>query len=95
MGFDCSGLAQASYRAAGIELPRTAQTQYDAGPHVPPGSPIEPGDLVFFGTSTSHITHVGIYIGRGDMIDAPHTGAVVRIEPYAWLDYVGATRPGP
>jgi cell wall-associated NlpC family hydrolase len=93
VGFDCSGLAQASYRAAGIELPRTAQTQFDAGPRVPAGSPLAPGDLVFFGSSPADITHVGIYLGQGNMIDAPHTGAVVRIEPYGWSDYVGATRP--
>jgi len=93
VGFDCSGLAQASYRAAGIDLPRTAQTQFDTGLPVPVGSPLEPGDLVFFGTSTSHITHVGIFIGQGDMIDAPHTGAVIRIEPYNWSDYVAAARP--
>jgi cell wall-associated NlpC family hydrolase len=93
VGFDCSGLAQASYRAAGIDLPRTAQTQFDAGPQVPAGSPLAPGDLVFFGSSTSNVAHVGVYIGQGDMIDAPHTGAVVRIEPYGWSDYLGATRP--
>jgi cell wall-associated NlpC family hydrolase len=93
VGFDCSGLVEASYRAAGIDLPRTAQTQYDAGPLLQPGSPLEPGDLVFFGSSPENVTHVGMYLGKGDMIDAPHTGAVVRIEPYRWSDYLGATRP--
>ena len=94
VAFDCSGLTQAAYAAAGIQLPRTAQAQYDAGPPVPAGQPLEPGDLVFFGTSTSNVTHVGIVIGDGDMVDAPHTGADVRIESYDWPDYVGATRPG-
>ncbi len=93
VGFDCSGLVQSAYHAAGIDLPRTAQTQYDMGPPLPPGSPLEPGDLVFFGSSPANVTHVGIYLGQGEMIDAPHTGAVVRIEPYRWSDYLGATRP--
>jgi cell wall-associated NlpC family hydrolase len=81
VGFDCSGLTQAAYRAAGISLPRTAQAQYDAGPLVTPGALLEPGDLVFFGASTSRISHVGIYAGTGQMVDAPHTGADVRVEP--------------
>ncbi len=105
-GFDCSGLVQAAYRAAGIPLPRVAQDQFDAGPPVPLSWPIQPGDLVFFGGSPSSVGHVGIFIGTEDgqamMVDAPHTGAVVRIEPFpdvvgaSWgADrYLGATRPG-
>jgi cell wall-associated NlpC family hydrolase len=92
-GFDCSGLVQAAYAAAGIELPRVAQAQYDAGPSLPAGAPLEPGDVVFFGASPADVTHVGIVVGPGEMVDAPHTGAVVRIESYAWSDYLGATRP--
>jgi cell wall-associated NlpC family hydrolase len=92
-GFDCSGLTQAAYLAAGVELPRTAQAQYDAGPPVPTGSPLEPGDLVFFGSSQEAVDHVGIVVGPDEMVDAPHTGAVVRIESDQWADYVGATRP--
>ncbi len=101
-GFDCSGLTQAAYKAAHVSLPRVAQDQYDAGPSVPIGSPLEPGDLVFFGGSASDVSHVGLYIGGSDMIDAPHTGAFVRIEgtpttPGARFGedlYIGATRPG-
>ena len=102
VGFDCSGLTQAAYAAAGVTLPRVAQAQYDAGPHVPPGAPLEPGDLVFFGGSTSGVTHVGIVVNpAGEMIDAPHTGAQVRIEGFpttigsSWGTdrYLGATRP--
>jgi cell wall-associated NlpC family hydrolase len=93
VAFDCSGLVQAAYMAAGIVLPRVAQAQYDATPAVPPGLPPQPGDLVFFGTSSSNITHVGVVLGNGEMVDAPHTGAVVRVEPYNWPDYIGATRP--
>jgi cell wall-associated NlpC family hydrolase len=87
VGFDCSGLVQAAYKAAGITLPRVAQDQYDAGPQVPPGAPLEPGDLVFFGGSPTDVSHVGIYIGTQDgqavMVDAPHTGADVRVEPFS------------
>lgn len=101
-GFDCSGLVQAAYRSAGIDLPRVAQDQFDAGPPVPAGSAPRPGDLVFFGSSPAGVGHVGIYVGGGEMIDAPHTGAVVRVEATptvvgrAWGGdrYVGATRPG-
>ncbi|MFD7169121.1 C40 family peptidase [Streptomyces violascens] len=95
-GFDCSGLTQAAYHAADITLPRVAQAQYNAGPHIPTKSPHSPGDLLFFGTSPSNITHVGIYSGPGLMIDAPHPGAVVRERPIditRRADYQGATRP--
>jgi cell wall-associated NlpC family hydrolase len=91
--FDCSGLTQAAYDAAGINLPRTAQQQYNAGPDLPPGTPLLPGDLVYFGTSTSAITHVGIVIDlKGHMVDAPHTGATVRIDAIG-AGIVGASRP--
>jgi cell wall-associated NlpC family hydrolase len=90
VGFDCSGLVQAAYKAAGITLPRTAQDQYDATTHLAPGDPLEPGDLVFFGDDPEGITHVGIVVGDGDMVDAPDTGADVRVEPYDWPDFVGA-----
>jgi cell wall-associated NlpC family hydrolase len=94
-GFDCSGLVQAAYAAAGIALPRVAQAQYDATANdaVAAGQPLEPGDLVFFGTDLADVTHVGIVVGSGEMVDAPHTGAVVRIESYEWPDFLGATRP--
>jgi cell wall-associated NlpC family hydrolase len=92
-GFDCSGLTQAAYAAAGIQLPRTAQQQYNAGPSVPIGQPLQPGDLVFFGPDTSDITHVGIVINQTEMVDAPHPGADVRTESFDWSDYLGATRP--
>ena len=104
--FDCSGLTLAAYRTAGIELPRVAQDQYDAGPRVRPGAALEPGDLVFFGTGASAVQHVGIVVRagktQGTMVDAPHTGARVRIEPFPtepgtlWGKsqvYIGATRP--
>jgi cell wall-associated NlpC family hydrolase len=92
-GFDCSGLAQAAYRHAGIDLPRVAQDQFDAGPAVPPGSGVAPGDLVFFGSGPTGVEHVGLYVGGGEMIDAPHTGALVRFDAAARSSLVGATRP--
>jgi cell wall-associated NlpC family hydrolase len=93
-GFDCSGLTKAAYTAAGITLPRTAQTQYDAGPRVPTGQPLLPGDLVFYGTP-SNIHHVGLYIGAGLMINAPDFGRPIQINNYRYNgdDYTGATRP--
>jgi cell wall-associated NlpC family hydrolase len=94
-GFDCSGLVQAAYAAAGIALPRVAQDQYDAGPQLPAGTPLRPGDLVFFGSSPTAVDHVGMVVASGEMVDAPHTGAVVRVEPIFSAGYVGATRPAP
>ena len=94
-GFDCSGLAQYVYAKLGISIPRTSQEQFQAGQSVPK-SRLLPGDLVFFaggdGTMTSP-GHVGIYIGHGKFIEAPHTGAVVRISNLAgYPGYVGARR---
>lgn len=94
-GFDCSGLTRAAYTAAGISLPRTAQAQYDAGPRVPAGQQLKPGDLVFYGNPGGAIHHVGLYTGGGQMINAPRPGKTIRIEPYRYQgdDYAGATRP--
>jgi len=101
-GFDCSGLVQAAYQAARIALPRTAQQQFDTGPHLARGTRLQAGDLVFFGAGTTSVGHVGIVVGPGEMVDAPHTGAVVRTEPFPdrigepWGIgdvYLGATRP--
>lgn len=80
VGFDCSGLVQVAYKVAGISLPRVAQDQYDRTAKLGPGNPVEPGDLIFFGGGPSDVTHVGIYVGNGQMVDAPHTGADVRVE---------------
>jgi cell wall-associated NlpC family hydrolase len=81
VGFDCSGLVQAAYKVAGITLPRVAQDQYDATTKLGPDGPLQPGDLIFFGGGPTDVTHVGLYIGNGQMVDAPHTGADVRVEP--------------
>ncbi|WP_349305922.1 NlpC/P60 family protein [Pseudofrankia sp. DC12] len=67
----------------GIDLPRTAQTQYEAGPVLPPEEPLQIGDLLYYGTATN-IHHVAIYIGNGQMITASGRGQVVKIAPYRW-----------
>lgn len=100
-GFDCSGLVQFSYAKAGLALPRTAQEQYDATAHLPAGVELEPGDLVFFGAGKKAVEHVGIALGDGRMIDAPHNPADVRYDEipatvgasYGDETYLGATRP--
>jgi hypothetical protein len=94
-GFDCSGLVQWVYAEAGISLPRVAQDQYDFGPHLASSAPLDPGDLVFFGSGPSGVEHVGIYVGNGEMVDAPYTGVDVRFDHVASVTpaYVGATRP--
>jgi cell wall-associated NlpC family hydrolase len=92
-GYDCSGLTTAAYAAAGITLPRTAQTQYDAGPLLSPETTPATGDLVFFGTDSSHVTHVGIVTTPGYMIDAPHRGALIRSEPIWTKGLLGYSRP--
>jgi cell wall-associated NlpC family hydrolase len=95
--FDCSGLTYAAYQQAGVTVPRTSEQQWLALPHVPAGGAIHAGDLVFFNPgefATGLPGHVGIYIGGGRMIDAPHTGAVVRIDAVSsFASYVGAARP--
>jgi cell wall-associated NlpC family hydrolase len=90
-GFDCSGLTHAAYAAAGVNIPRTAQTQYNTGPLLPAGAPLQPGDLVFYGAGPGSVTHVGIVLSATQMIDAPHTGAAVRIDPVG--RYLAASRP--
>ena len=95
-GFDCSGLTQAAYAAAGITIPRTSEQQWLALPHVPDDEPLQPGDLVFFnpGEFAAGLPgHVGIYVGNGEMIDAPHSDSVVQVEAVSTFgQYVGAVR---
>lgn len=80
-GFDCSGLAQYVAGLSGISLPRTSSAQFRVGTPVPP-SDLAPGDLVFFDTY-GWATHVGIYIGGGQFVDAPDSGELVRIDNLA------------
>ncbi|MFE3205578.1 NlpC/P60 family protein [Embleya sp. NPDC059237] len=93
-GYDCSGLTKAAYAAAGITLERVAQDQYYSMPRLPPGTPIQPGDLVFFGTP-SNVHHVGLAVDATRMIEAPRPGIPVRLGPirYPGNDFLGVTRP--
>ncbi|WP_329272334.1 C40 family peptidase [Streptomyces sp. NBC_01451] len=86
--FDCSGLMQAAYNSAGISLPRTTYAQINVGRRVS-RSELLPGDLVFF---YSGISHVGMYVGRGQMIHAPNPSAPVRVAPLDEMPFAGATR---
>jgi peptidoglycan DL-endopeptidase CwlO len=90
-GFDCSGLTMYVYGQLGVSLPHNAAAQYDSLPHVSE-SDLAPGDLVFF----DGLGHVGIYIGGGEMIHAPHTGTVVQVSSLSGGgSYDGAARvPG-
>lgn len=89
--FDCSGLTMMAYRSIGVNITRITTTQINFGKKVPKGTE-QPGDLVFFGVpSAPH--HVGLVIGKGKMIEAPHTGASVRISSYKRPDIAGFTRP--
>jgi cell wall-associated NlpC family hydrolase len=87
--YDCSGLTGFVWRAAGVGLPRTSGAQYAAGRKVSRGG-LQPGDLVYF---YSPISHVGIYIGSGQIIHAARPGHPVVVAPVASMPFAGATRP--
>jgi len=86
-GFDCSGLVRFVYRRFGIRLPHSSWADLSYGHRISRGS-LRPGDLVFFYGAG----HVGIYMGHGRFIDAPHTGARVRISTMGAYSYYGARR---
>lgn len=88
--FDCSGLVMMAWSQAGIDFPHLAQDQYDMTAREPL-SDLVPGDLVFFGTP-DNVYHVGIYIGNGNMIDAPETGENVSVSSIFWDNLLGAGR---
>lgn len=87
--FDCSGLTMWVWGKAGVSLPHSSKAQYAGGRKVSRGD-LQPGDLVFYGDP---IHHVGIYVGGGRMISAPHSGDVVKLQNAFRSDYVGAVRP--
>ncbi|KAB1987987.1 C40 family peptidase [Streptomyces triticiradicis] len=87
-GFDCSGLMQWSYAHAGVGLPRTSQAQRFAGRRIPL-SQARPGDLV---TYRSDASHVGMYVGGGQVIHAPYPGAPVRYDPVGMMPISSVTR---
>jgi peptidoglycan DL-endopeptidase CwlO len=86
--FDCSGLVVWAFAQEGIALPHYTGDLWNSGMHVARND-LEPGDLVFFFTD---ISHVGIYVGNGLMIDAPDFGVPVHVEPVFWSVYAGAVR---
>ncbi|WP_243741029.1 C40 family peptidase [Streptomyces sp. 8K308] len=88
--YDCSGLTQAAWRAAGVSLPRTSYSQADAGTRVSRDA-LRPGDLVFYYPGLSH---VGMYVGDGQIVHASRPGAPVRLAPVDSMPLVAAVRPG-
>jgi cell wall-associated NlpC family hydrolase len=94
-GFDCSGFTQYVYGQLGVQLPRTSEEQATAGTAVSSLADAQPGDLVFFAGSDGTASapgHVGIYVGNGDMIDAPYTGTAVQVQAVADAGPVVAIR---
>ncbi|WP_367139987.1 MULTISPECIES: C40 family peptidase [Streptomyces] len=87
--FACSGLMQWAYGRAGVGLPRTSQAQRNAGRHVPL-SEARPGDLVIYRDDASH---VGMYVGNGQVVHAPYPGARVRYDPANMMPISSVTRP--
>ncbi|MFG2671608.1 NlpC/P60 family protein [Streptomyces sp. NPDC048445] len=92
-GCDCSSLTKMAWSAAGVNLPRTTYDQVHAGTAVKAVSHLAPGDLLFSVPGSAGPEHVGMYIGAGQVIDAPHTGAQVRIKPLSyWKPQIIAMR---
>ena len=90
VGFDCSGLTAWAWGQAGVSIPHQSRQQFNTTDHVPIAY-IEPGDLIYF---YSPITHVGIYIGGGMMVDAPGPGRFVRYAAVTFSKVTGVSRPG-
>lgn len=87
--FDCSGLTQWAYAKAGTSIPRTSQAQRSAGQQIPLGQ-ARPGDLVVYRDDASH---VGMYVGNGQVVHAPKPGAQVRYDPVGMMPVSSVTRP--
>jgi cell wall-associated NlpC family hydrolase len=90
VGFDCSGLTHYAWGQAGVYLPRNSAAQAAATPHVPAGD-AQPGDLIFY---YSPISHVGIYLGGGQLVHAPNTGRTVSVASVNWSKVTAVGRPG-
>ncbi|MGE0027734.1 MAG: C40 family peptidase [Thermoleophilia bacterium] len=89
-GFDCSGLVSYAYGQVGVAMDHNTDAIWGAYPKVPRDQ-LQIGDMVFF----SGLGHMGIYVGRGRYVHAPHSGEVVEVAPMAGRDdYVGAVRAG-
>lgn len=95
-GFDCSGLTRFVYAQLGVNLPHYAASQFAAFPKLDPAQ-LQPGDLVFFEPKFDGPGHVALYIGKDQMIEAPHTGALVRVSSFSRaavrMGFLGAVRP--
>jgi hypothetical protein len=95
--FDCSGLVQWSFAQIGIRMPRVAQEQFFTGPHVP-FKDARPGDLIFYHyepDDPTFVSHVAIYIGDDEMLEAPHTGELVKVIQVPLPDMAGVVRVDP
>jgi peptidoglycan DL-endopeptidase CwlO len=88
--FDCSGLTMAAWKQAGVSLPHSSSAQYASGTHISE-SELQPGDIVFY---YSPISHVGMYIGNGQIVNALNPGSGVQISGLHDMPYSGAVRPG-
>jgi peptidoglycan DL-endopeptidase CwlO len=95
--FDCSGLVQWAFAQIGITMPRVAQDQFFTGPHIPLSDAL-PGDLIFYHyepQDPTFVSHVAIYVGNDEMLEAPHTGENVKIVPVPLPDMAGVVRVDP
>ena len=88
--WDCSGLTMMAWAQAGVSLPHSSSAQYSSGPHIA-ASDLQPGDLVFY---YQPISHVGMYIGNGMIVNAENPSAGVKVTGLYSMPYVGAVRPG-
>ncbi|MEV6326982.1 C40 family peptidase [Streptomyces sp. NPDC051909] len=89
--YDCSGLTQSAWAAAGQEIPRTSQEQWETLPHVAL-TDLRPGDLVVY---FPEATHIALYLGDGMVVHAPRPGARIKVSPIAANPLLGAVRPDP
>ena len=88
--FDCSGLTHYAWGQAGVYLPRNSRAQAAATPRVPAAA-AQPGDLIFY---YSPISHVGVYLGGGQLVHAPNSGSVVKVASVSWGKVTAVGRPG-
>ena len=89
VGFDCSGLTMWAYAQAGVSLPHSSAAQYAMVPHVS-REDLQPGDLLFFYTPVSHVS---LYVGNNQMVDASHSGTTISEREVFWDNFVGGGRP--
>lgn len=89
VAFDCSGLTSWAWAQAGVSMPHQSAQQFNTFPHVPASS-AQPGDLIFY---YSPISHVGMYVGNGNMVHSPNSGSTVHVRAVNWDKVVGVARP--